>query len=133
MCRRRCDFGGDYWGAVLVAKRARASSRERREFLDELAAYAESLRLQIEMECEGFPAGEAARIRTVVRTNRAAIGVAGVEGTDHLVLTSSIDNLQKGAAGQAVQNLNVRAGWAEATGLEGARTPRAPARQEILA
>jgi N-acetyl-gamma-glutamyl-phosphate reductase len=65
-----------------------------------------------------LPAGEAARIRTVVRTNRAAIGVAAVEGTDRLVLTGAIDNLLKGAAGQAVQNMNVMLGLPETTGLE---------------
>jgi N-acetyl-gamma-glutamyl-phosphate reductase len=30
---------------------------------------------------------------------------------------SVIDNLVKGAAGQAVQNMNIMFGWAEATGL----------------
>lgn len=68
-----------------------------------------------------LPVGEAARIRAVARTNRVAIGVADVEGTDHLVLTSAIDNLGKGAAGQAVQNLNILLGLPETTGLEDAR------------
>lgn len=65
-----------------------------------------------------LPAGEPARIRGVARTNRAAIGVSDVHGTDQLVLTCAIDNLQKGAAGQAVQNMNVMLGLRETTGLE---------------
>jgi N-acetyl-gamma-glutamyl-phosphate reductase len=34
------------------------------------------------------------------------------------VVTSAIDNLGKGAAGQAVQNLNLMMGWPQALGLE---------------
>ena len=35
------------------------------------------------------------------------------------VITETIeDNLTKGASGQAIQNLNVRLGWGETTGLE---------------
>ncbi|MEM6674821.1 MAG: N-acetyl-gamma-glutamyl-phosphate reductase, partial [Planctomycetota bacterium] len=52
-------------------------------------------------------------------TNRADIGVCDVEGTDAVVVTVALDNLVKGAAGQAVQNLNVMLGLAETTGLEG--------------
>ena len=35
----------------------------------------------------------------------------------HLILVSTIDNLVKGAAGQAVQNMNVRFGLTETAGL----------------
>ncbi len=58
-----------------------------------------------------------ARVRAVVRTNRAQIGVSPVEGSEHVVLTSTIDNLGKGAAGQAVQNANLMLGFPETTGL----------------
>jgi N-acetyl-gamma-glutamyl-phosphate reductase len=55
----------------------------------------------------------------VVGTNAAAIGVASVAHTTApaLQVFVAIDNLLKGAAGQAVQNLNVMAGWPETTGL----------------
>lgn len=43
--------------------------------------------------------------------------VVSVEG-DRLILFSAIDNLVKGAAGQAVQNLNLMQGWPETLGLE---------------
>jgi len=38
--------------------------------------------------------------------------------TGKLVVISAIDNLVKGAAGQAVQNMNIMLGLPEATGLE---------------
>jgi len=40
-----------------------------------------------------------------------------VEG-DAVVAISAIDNLVKGAAGQAVQNLNLVMGWPQTAGLE---------------
>ncbi len=39
------------------------------------------------------------------------------EAHDHLIVVSAIDNLVKGAAGQAVQCLNVRFGLPETMGL----------------
>ena len=39
--------------------------------------------------------------------------------TGRIIVLSVIDNLVKGAAGQAVQNLNLRMGWPETAGLEG--------------
>jgi N-acetyl-gamma-glutamyl-phosphate reductase len=38
--------------------------------------------------------------------------------TERLVVVSVIDNLVKGAAGQAIQNMNAMLGWPETTGLE---------------
>ncbi len=54
-----------------------------------------------------------------VGTNRVAIGVARVAGVSAPMLTivAAIDNLLKGAAGQAVQNLNLMFGVAETEGL----------------
>ncbi|MFZ9534134.1 MAG: N-acetyl-gamma-glutamyl-phosphate reductase, partial [Candidatus Fonsibacter ubiquis] len=37
---------------------------------------------------------------------------------NQLIIVSSIDNLIKGAAGQAVQNMNIRLGLKETLGLE---------------
>lgn len=54
--------------------------------------------------------------RHVRGTNRCGIGWRA-EG-DVLILMSVIDNLWKGAAGQAVQAMNVRFGWPETAGLE---------------
>ena len=54
-------------------------------------------------------------IKQVVNTNRALISVKK-EG-DQLMMTSVIDNLLKGASGQAVQNMNLMFGLEETTGL----------------
>jgi N-acetyl-gamma-glutamyl-phosphate reductase len=67
-----------------------------------------------------LPAGREARIRGVSRTNRAHLAVHPVEGLDAVVLSSAIDNLVKGAAGQAIQNFNLMFGLEEVTGLPGA-------------
>jgi N-acetyl-gamma-glutamyl-phosphate reductase len=62
-----------------------------------------------------LPAGQPATLAHAVRTNRCAIGLVVVAGT--LILTSAIDNLVKGAAGQAIQNMNVMFGLEETAGL----------------
>lgn len=51
-------------------------------------------------------------------TNFIDIGFARAADTERLVIVSAIDNLGKGAAGQAVQCLNVMHGFPETTGLE---------------
>jgi N-acetyl-gamma-glutamyl-phosphate reductase len=63
--------------------------------------------------------GELATLAHVNHTNMCAIGftLAG----DNLVITSAIDNLIKGAAGQALQNMNVMFGLEETLGLPGIR------------
>ena len=55
----------------------------------------------------------------VVGSNRVAIGVTPIQNVSVPMLTvvACIDNLLKGAAGQAVQNLNLMFGWGEAEGL----------------
>lgn len=55
------------------------------------------------------------RMKRVVGTNRCVIG-ANVDG-QRIVVVSAIDNLVKGAAGQAVQNLNLLLGYEETMGL----------------
>jgi N-acetyl-gamma-glutamyl-phosphate reductase len=57
-------------------------------------------------------------VKDVVRTNRCHLGVALDERAGVAVAVSAIDNLVKGAAGQAVQALNAALGWPEATGLD---------------
>lgn len=50
-------------------------------------------------------------------TNFCDIGFALDTRTNRLILMSAIDNLVKGAAGQAVQNMNLMLGFPETTGL----------------
>jgi N-acetyl-gamma-glutamyl-phosphate reductase len=53
----------------------------------------------------------------VVGTNDARIGVSVREGS--VVVIACIDNLLKGAAGQALQNVNLAFGFPEHAGLDG--------------
>jgi N-acetyl-gamma-glutamyl-phosphate reductase len=65
-----------------------------------------------------LPAGQLATLHHVVHSNRCAIGLTFVPNSRTLIVTSAIDNLLKGASGQAVQNMNVMFGLAETMGLE---------------
>jgi N-acetyl-gamma-glutamyl-phosphate reductase len=56
-------------------------------------------------------------------TNFCDIGWTMDPGTGRLILLSVIDNLVKGAAGQAVQNMNLMVGCDESAGLGGAPYP----------
>ena len=62
-----------------------------------------------------LPAGQLATLAHVTYTNRCAISLT-LTG-NMLILTSATDNLVKGAAGQAVQNMNVVMGVEETLGL----------------
>jgi len=53
----------------------------------------------------------------VAGTNRVAMSAVADARTGNLVITSVIDNLMKGAGGQAVQALNLLMGWSETAGL----------------
>jgi N-acetyl-gamma-glutamyl-phosphate reductase len=56
-------------------------------------------------------------LRGVARTNFCDIGVTFDAPTKRAVVVSAIDNLVKGAAGQAIQNMNLMLGYAETEGL----------------
>jgi N-acetyl-gamma-glutamyl-phosphate reductase len=58
------------------------------------------------------------QIQYSVRTCYADIGFQLAADGRRAVIVSCLDNLLKGASGQAVQNLNVMLGWPEAEGLE---------------
>jgi N-acetyl-gamma-glutamyl-phosphate reductase len=53
----------------------------------------------------------------VARSNYCDIGVALDSRTGRAVVVSAIDNLIKGAAGQAAQNMNLMLGYPETEGL----------------
>jgi N-acetyl-gamma-glutamyl-phosphate reductase len=63
------------------------------------------------------PAGQYPSLKDVQYTNFCDIGVSVQEETDRVVIITAIDNLVKGAAGQAVQNMNIRFGFPEEAGL----------------
>ena len=58
------------------------------------------------------------QIQYSLRTNFCDLGFALAPDQQRLVIVSCLDNLMKGAAGQAVQNLNVMLGWDEKAGLD---------------
>jgi len=59
--------------------------------------------------------GEFPRLKDVVGTNFCDIGIK--ENKDKIIIIAAIDNLLKGASGQAVQNMNIMCGFAEGAGL----------------
>jgi N-acetyl-gamma-glutamyl-phosphate reductase len=65
-----------------------------------------------------MPAGAHPETRSVRGVNHCRIAVHRPQGGDTVVVLSVIDNLTKGAAGQAVQNMNLMFGLDETTGLE---------------
>lgn len=65
-----------------------------------------------------LPKGSHPETRSVRGSNQCRLAVHRPQGGDKVVVLSVIDNLVKGAAGQAVQNMNIMFGFAENTGLE---------------
>ncbi len=64
-----------------------------------------------------LPSGQVATMAHTTNTNFCAIGLTFVRGSRTLIVTSSIDNLGKGASSAAMQNMNVMFGWPERMGL----------------
>ena len=64
-----------------------------------------------------FPAGQLPQIQYSVNTNYCDIGFHLADDGRRCVIVSCLDNLLKGAAGQAVQNMNLMCGFQEAEGL----------------
>lgn len=75
-------------------------------------------RYQGESFVDVLPAGSHADTRNVRGSNRCQIAVHQPQGGDTVVVLSVIDNLVKGASGQAVQAMNLLFGLAEQQGLE---------------
>ncbi len=64
-----------------------------------------------------LPSNQIASFQHTVNTNLCVMSVKKVENSPYAIVVSSIDNLGKGAAGQAVQNFNVMSGIPESEGL----------------
>ncbi|MEL6329275.1 MAG: N-acetyl-gamma-glutamyl-phosphate reductase [Planctomycetota bacterium] len=80
-----------------------------REFLG--SVYAEHALVRV------LPAGQSADVGRVERTSFAEISIGGDDERGALVISVAIDNLLKGASGQAVQAANLRFGLPELAGL----------------
>ncbi len=66
-----------------------------------------------------LPAGMLPATKMVAGSNHCDVGVVVDQRTGRIVIVSAIDNLIKGASGQAVQNMNIILGLPEDTGLQG--------------
>jgi len=64
------------------------------------------------------PSPEAVSLRATCFTNRCDVSAA-VDEKGRVVVISALDNLLKGAAGQAIENLNLMLGFPQTAGLEG--------------
>jgi len=64
-----------------------------------------------------FAAPTLPQIQFSLHTNYCDLGFCLDESTQRLIVVSCLDNLLKGAAGQAVQNMNLMYGWPEEEGL----------------
>jgi N-acetyl-gamma-glutamyl-phosphate reductase len=65
-----------------------------------------------------FPASSLPEIQFSVHTNYCDVGFCLAHDGRRLIVVSCLDNLLKGAAGQAVQNMNLMYGWDETEGLQ---------------
>jgi N-acetyl-gamma-glutamyl-phosphate reductase len=65
-----------------------------------------------------LPFGEVPQSRHVRGSNMTLIGVAADRIAGRAIIIATLDNLTKGASGQAVQNMNVVLGFPEATGID---------------
>lgn len=62
--------------------------------------------------------GESVRVKDVTGTNFADIAIRSFAQQNLIIVVAAIDNLGKGAAAQAVQNMNIMFGFPERTALE---------------
>ncbi|MCK8817988.1 N-acetyl-gamma-glutamyl-phosphate reductase [Natroniella sulfidigena] len=67
-----------------------------------------------------MPGERLPEIKFVAGSNYCDLGLEVDQATGRVIIISAIDNLVKGSAGQAIQNLNLMAGWREDLGLEDA-------------
>jgi N-acetyl-gamma-glutamyl-phosphate reductase len=95
--------------SIYARPRASLSAREAREVLDE--AYAGERFVRV------LPEGETPSLAAVRGSNFCDVAAFADERNGNLILLSTIDNLGKGASGQAVQCANLMAGFAEEAGL----------------
>jgi len=74
-------------------------------------------RYQDEPFVDVMPAGSHPETRTVKGANTCRIAVHQPQGANTVVVLSAIDNLVKGASGQAIQNMNIMFGFEESTAI----------------
>jgi N-acetyl-gamma-glutamyl-phosphate reductase len=87
----------------------RSTGPDLRALLEE--AYADSHLVSV------LPEGTVPELARVQHTDTAELGLFADRLTGRTIVVCAIDNLGKGAAGQAVQNVNLLFGFADAAGL----------------
>ena len=65
-----------------------------------------------------YPKGKLPSTKDVRGSNFCGIGVTVSESDDRAVIVTAVDNLVKGASGEAVQNMNIMLGFPETMGLD---------------
>lgn len=98
---------------ILATMYVRTGKRSKEESKKVIAVYKKFYKAEpfIRIKEEGeFP-----RLKDVVHTNFCDIGIR--VNRDYIIVIAALDNLVKGAAGQAVQNMNIMYGLAQETGL----------------
>jgi N-acetyl-gamma-glutamyl-phosphate reductase len=96
--------------STIYVRDAKASPQDLHAIL--LKAYANEPFVHV------LPFGATPQTRHVRGSNMTFIGVAADRIPGRAIICSTLDNLTKGASGQAVQNMNAMLGYPEATGLE---------------
>ena len=86
---------------------------DRNQILKNFSEFADKQKFVEFMGMDHFP-----DIKMTSHTNRCMIGIKSDQNGQNLVIVSSLDNLIKGAAGQAIQNMNIMFGLEESLGLE---------------
>ena len=94
-----------------------ATLRQPASSLDSVYAHYQK-RFEAEPFVDLMPLGSHPETRSVKGVNVCRIAIHRAAATNKIIVLSVIDNLVKGAAGQAVQNMNIMFGLPEAMGLE---------------
>jgi N-acetyl-gamma-glutamyl-phosphate reductase len=94
---------------LLATCNVRSTGPDLRELLEEHYASSHVVRV--------LPEGVSPELSRVQHTDAAELGVFEDRHTDRTIVICALDNLGKGAAGQAVQNVNLLFGFAETSGL----------------
>ena len=95
--------------ATLYARRIQGNAADLQTLYEQ--------RFKDEVFVDVLPAGSYPQTRTVRGSNVCRIAIAEPLERGTVVIMAVIDNLTKGASGQAVQNMNILFGWNEELGL----------------
>lgn len=101
-------------GILSTIYMSRKSKVKKERLVNAVQAFAEAQPFVRFLGHDRFPT-----LRDVQYTNFCDIGISVDVTSERVIVISAIDNLLKGASGQAVQNMNIRLGFPEEVGLVG--------------